>query len=351
MRRFLLILALCLCPRFVWAQGNPLQGHGAPLNPLGGCTAPYTDLDTGNFYTCRLGQYGQGSNFSVLNGFQTGSNDPTLSSYLFLGSSVIDSFNYITSPDDVLSLVGSANEVNTGYFLKSIVNRVVVTQMLRVGTNGGQFNVFVKPDGGAIFDATHTQPVPPYFFVDSPTNDATVYDTTPGMQVSSGAGLNDALSLIGGSAGNATNLNFYLRAIPARKAALNVGTSGTNGGAISIYNKLDGGGLQQVDLWNPTLETKFIPAMAAGTQTVSGCSLTAALGGGWAGSFHSGTAGTCTVTITPGGTATNGWECDAWDITTAADTVKQTTPLSTTTCVISGTTASGDIITWKATAF
>lgn len=90
--------------------------------------------------------------------------------------------------------------------------------------------------------------------------------------------------------------------------------------------------------------------LSLGTQTVSGCSLTTALGGASAGSFHSGTAGTCTVTITPGITALNGFVCQAWDITTAADTVKQTA-FTTTTCTISGTTASGDVITWMATAF
>lgn len=91
--------------------------------------------------------------------------------------------------------------------------------------------------------------------------------------------------------------------------------------------------------------------LATGTQTVSGCSLTTAVGGAWAGAFKSGTSGTCTVTITPGITATNGFACTATDLTTAADIIKQTGTLSTTTATISGTTASSDLITWSCVAF
>lgn len=92
--------------------------------------------------------------------------------------------------------------------------------------------------------------------------------------------------------------------------------------------------------------------IAIGTQTISGCSLTDALGGAWAGSFKSGTSGTCTVTITPGFTAPNGFVCDAHDLTTAAEAnnVVQTS-YTTTTATISGTTVSADLITWKCAAF
>lgn len=90
--------------------------------------------------------------------------------------------------------------------------------------------------------------------------------------------------------------------------------------------------------------------VATGAQTISGCSLTAAVGGSSAGSFASGTAGACTVTITPGITAPNGWRCTATDITTTADLIQQT-GTSTTSCTISGTTASGDVLTWSAVAY
>ena len=90
--------------------------------------------------------------------------------------------------------------------------------------------------------------------------------------------------------------------------------------------------------------------VSKGAQNVSGCSLTTALGGQFAGSFKSGTSGTCTVTITPGSTAPNGWSCWSGDNTTTADTVKQTS-YTTTTAVIAGTTVSADVITWGCVAF
>jgi hypothetical protein len=89
---------------------------------------------------------------------------------------------------------------------------------------------------------------------------------------------------------------------------------------------------------------------AGGTQNITGCSLTAASGGAWSGTFTSGVAGTCTVTITPGFTAVHGWACHAEDLTTPADKLNQTAK-NTTTCTISGTTANGDGITWTAIAY
>jgi len=88
-----------------------------------------------------------------------------------------------------------------------------------------------------------------------------------------------------------------------------------------------------------------------GTNNVSGCSLSSAAGGAGAGKFASGTSGACTVTITLP-TALNGWTCDAHDLTTAADAnnVVQTA-FTVNTATISGTTVSGDIITWKCEGF
>jgi hypothetical protein len=91
-------------------------------------------------------------------------------------------------------------------------------------------------------------------------------------------------------------------------------------------------------------------SVAIGTQNVSGCSLTVATGGSWAGKFNSGTTGACTVTITFPYAATTGWTCDAHDTTTVADVINQT-GFTTTTATISGTTASGDVITWKCQGF
>lgn len=92
------------------------------------------------------------------------------------------------------------------------------------------------------------------------------------------------------------------------------------------------------------------PIVAAGTQGVAGCSLSNAHGGAFAGNFTSGLSGTCTVTVAPGITATNGWSCWAADLTTTADHLYQTAS-TTTQATISGTTASGDVITYGCVGF
>lgn len=83
--------------------------------------------------------------------------------------------------------------------------------------------------------------------------------------------------------------------------------------------------------------------------TASGCSVSATSGGATSGTYTSGTTGTCTVIITMNGatglTAPTGWSCFANDETTPADK-QQTTAHSTTTATISGTTVSGDVISF-----
>lgn len=66
MRKFVLFALFFLNGLVAKAQLNPLQGHGLPTTPTSGCTSPYTDLDTGTFYTCAGGQYIAGGNPSLL---------------------------------------------------------------------------------------------------------------------------------------------------------------------------------------------------------------------------------------------------------------------------------------------
>lgn len=92
---------------------------------------------------------------------------------------------------------------------------------------------------------------------------------------------------------------------------------------------------------------------SAGTKfTASGCSNTTTVGGASAGSFLSGTTGACTVTITMGhsSTATNGWSCAASDLTTPANLISQSAT-TTTSCTVTGTTVSGDKISFLAMAY
>ena len=93
--------------------------------------------------------------------------------------------------------------------------------------------------------------------------------------------------------------------------------------------------------------------IAAGTTfTATGCGTPTYLtGGSTAGSFLA-QAKSCTVTVTMGNSATapNGWSCSVWDMTTTADTLKETA-YTTTTVTFSGEVASGDKIIFGCTGF
>lgn len=98
---------------------------------------------------------------------------------------------------------------------------------------------------------------------------------------------------------------------------------------------------------------KLSSVISVGTKfTATGCSNSTTLGGATAGSFASGTSGTCTVVVTMGDTDTapNGWSCSVHDVTTAADTILQTATAATT-ATFSGTTVSGDVIIFGCQGF
>lgn len=104
---------------------------------------------------------------------------------------------------------------------------------------------------------------------------------------------------------------------------------------------------------NSNAGLKLSYLQSGGTKfTASGCSNSTTVGGATSGKFASGTTGSCTVVITMGDTdtATNGWSCAASDLTTPANLISQSAS-STTTCTITGTTVSGDIINFHAIAF
>ena len=107
-----------------------------------------------------------------------------------------------------------------------------------------------------------------------------------------------------------------------------------------------------VEIDGPTENSLFQGSLQAGKFinvgtkfTASGCSNSTLVGGATAGSYHSGTTGTCTVTVTFGDSATapNGWSCSVSDTTTPAD-LQTMTASAATTATFSGTTVSGDVI-------
>lgn len=83
--------------------------------------------------------------------------------------------------------------------------------------------------------------------------------------------------------------------------------------------------------------------------TLSGCSTSGQLGGNTAGSFISGTTGTCAVTMTFATSAPNEWFCDALDSTTPA--LFNQTGGGGNTAIISGATVSGDKVRFSCTGY
>lgn len=93
--------------------------------------------------------------------------------------------------------------------------------------------------------------------------------------------------------------------------------------------------------------------VSTGTLPVNSgsCAVTTQVGGATAGSFHASGAcagGTYVLTLSTG--APNGWACFASDMTTPADTVKQTASTATTV-TFTATTASADVIVFSCMGF
>lgn len=116
--------------------------------------------------------------------------------------------------------------------------------------------------------------------------------------------------------------------------------SGNFGIGMTPVNKLDVNGSVGANAFKSTGTTYTLS-----TNTCSGTSL---VGGATAGTFVSGTTGTCTVVVTMGSSATapTGWHCTANDRTTVADVISQTAS-TTTTASLSGPTLTNDIIAFS----
>jgi hypothetical protein len=203
---------------------------------------------------------------------------------------------------------------------------------------GGPGVIFLDGTGG-----TRTQ------IVNITDNLISFSNTCPGIQVNYANAFNFSNNIfLGQNAGTA--INMTVNALGGSVNGLRMFSTDTPVADASnltavLYSDSTFG---QIDVFSRMGSIKGL--LATGTQSISGCTLSNAIGGSWAGSFKSGVAGLCTATITLSFAAPNGWQCDAADVTTVADTLHQIgyTP---TTCIVSGTTANNDIITWKAVAF
>lgn len=101
----------------------------------------------------------------------------------------------------------------------------------------------------------------------------------------------------------------------------------------------------------------FAPIISRGTMfTATGCTVSALTGGSAAGVMTSGTTGTCTPVVTLSGalgaTAPNGWSCYMQNRTHPGTTnAMYQTASSTTTATFSGTTVSGDVMSFECTGY
>jgi len=142
------------------------------------------------------------------------------------------------------------------------------------------------------------------------------------------------------SSGSGATISLTPRAASGSGIIQTTNSAGLLFGTNSVQTLLlrNGGGLQSSG-------TKF---------TASGCSNSTTVGGATAGSFHSGTTGTCTVVITLAGatgtTMSNGWSCRFNDETTPANLLSES-GYTTTTVTMTGTTNSGDVIDFACTGF
>lgn len=125
-----------------------------------------------------------------------------------------------------------------------------------------------------------------------------------------------------------------------------VGDTGLTRGAAGQVNVNDG----SITATNYR-DLKLRSLISGGTVPgISGCTAGTQTGGGTAGTYSSGTTGTCTVTLTFALTAPTGWACTQNDLTTPADVQKQSAS-STTTATITGTTVTADVINFACTAY
>jgi hypothetical protein len=142
----------------------------------------------------------------------------------------------------------------------------------------------------------------------------------------------------------------------------NQGISFGSGAGNQIYMqtgimKFFNGGSEVLDLNAASASSPFemqARSFVAGgsTPTATGtCPINTQLGGNTAGSFKAnGACASGTVILTFAFTATNGWACDAHDLTTTADLMNQTA-YTTTTATFTGTMANADLVTFKCRAF
>lgn len=173
---------------------------------------------------------------------------------------------------------------------------------------------------------------------------------------------NDNIGQISASGYDSTTSPFYFVASAAPFIEWHADenwTTGHHGARFDIFTVPDGETSANSDFTFAAQGSLTGDAFISGNNTtsdvfqISGCSATTATGGATAGTFVSGTSGTCTVTVSMGNTgetgrisAPNGWACGhPNDLTTNSDSPSWSeTATTASTATLSGTSVSGDVI-------
>lgn len=157
------------------------------------------------------------------------------------------------------------------------------------------------------------------------------------LDVSKGVGLTGTARFFDQTATTGTTLVTITPGAAQTAASVTL----ANGGSETIAGTLAVSGSKTTSPSFQSLGTTY-------TLSTNTCSGTSLVGGATAGTFVSGTTGTCTVVVTMGSSATapTGWQCTATDRTTPADLIGQTAS-SATTATLSGTTLASDVISFS----
>lgn len=366
--------------------GNSLTGSGAPVEDgintcigAGACQTLVTGGD--NVYLGEdsgSGNAGAGSGNTVL-GVHAGDNITTLNSSEIIGHSAMGTTGVgITVSNDVVIGDGAASNASgsnsdniieghqaANNFTTGIQN-VYIGSAVAPQVTSGQHNVVVGYDGAPGLTTGSDNTIIGWEAMNSQI--ASSGSIAIGSLANSDTGSDnvEAGSFSGGSASQSDQVCLGLFSCNNMTGGSNVavGIQANATGAGTGHNNVLLGRLAQVGPninsasqigagTNPvssSLQFLNIPIAGAATFTATGCTNSTLVGGATAGSYHSGTTGTCTVVITTGLTAPNGWACFANDLTTTSDTIKQTAS-STTTATLAGTTVTGDVINFGCHAY
>jgi hypothetical protein len=194
----------------------------------------------------------------------------------------------------------------------------------------------------------------------------TAFFRNAGAISASAAGYTNRASAVGGTLGSAIQTADTNAAAGSLSAIWSETSGSTSFAAVIIGLKATALAAQSADIQDVTRTSGGTLAAAATvngykalsfqnigtTFTASGCSNSTLVGGSSAGSFNSGTTGTCTVTVTMGNSvaASHGWACFPHDLTTPADVINETAT-TTTTVTFSGTTVTADVINFGCEAY